>query len=173
MKNLGKIQKLALISLSSIALLASVVLAQNAGTDQGNRKSRPEWRGEHGGHRDGFLQGPMFKHLNLTEDQKAQMKQISESFRERTRTLREQLRSKHEEVHQAMESGTFNEALATQKLTEAAGLQAKLMGEEFKQRQEMLAVLTPEQKTQLDQLRQQFKARRAEFKANRGERGTQ
>ena len=36
------------------------------------------------------------------------------------------------------------------------------MGEQFKLRQEMLAVLTPEQKTQLEQKRAEFKAKRAE-----------
>ena len=44
----------------------------------------------------------------------------------------------------------------------AAALQAKLMGEEFRLRQESLPVLTPEQKTQLEQRREQFKNRRGE-----------
>jgi Spy/CpxP family protein refolding chaperone len=104
----------------------------------------------------------MFKGLNLTDDQKGQMKQISQSFRERNKPLREQLRAKRQELRQAHEGGTFNEALATQKLTESASLQAKLMGERFKLRQEMLAVLTPEQKAQLEQRREEFKAKRAE-----------
>ena len=104
----------------------------------------------------------MFKGINLTDEQKAQMKQISQSFRERNKPLREQLRAKRQELRQAGEGGTFDEALATQKLTETAGLQAKLMGEQFKLRQEMLAVLTPEQKTQLEQKRAEFKAKRAE-----------
>jgi Spy/CpxP family protein refolding chaperone len=47
-----------------------------------------------------------------------------------------------------------------------------MMGEQFKLRQEMLTVLTPEQRTQMEQLREQRKAKRAEFKANRGERRT-
>jgi Spy/CpxP family protein refolding chaperone len=51
--------------------------------------------------------------------------------------------------------------LATQKLQESASLQAKLMGEQFRMRQEMLSVLTPEQKTQLEQKRAEFKAKRA------------
>jgi Spy/CpxP family protein refolding chaperone len=63
-------------------------------------------------------------------------------------------------LRQASEGGTFNEALATQKLTEMASLQAKMMGEEIKLHQEMLSVLTPEQKAQLEQSKAQFKARR-------------
>jgi protein CpxP len=167
MKKLGKFQTLALVSLASISLAVPIVLAQTAGSDQnGQKPARPEWR-EHGkgghGPRGSFERGQMFGQLNLTEDQKTRMKQIHESFGERTKTLREQLRAKRQELHQASEGNTFDEALATQKLQEAASLEAKLMGERFKLHQEMLSVLTAEQKTQLEQ-------KRAEFKANRGER---
>jgi Spy/CpxP family protein refolding chaperone len=97
------------------------------------------------------------------------MKQIKQSFHERNKPLREQLRAKRQELRQAGEGGAFNEALAAQKLTESAGLQAKLMGEHFKLRQEMLAVLTPEQKTQMEQKRAEFKARWAERRAQQNQ----
>lgn len=173
---------LTLVSLSSIVLVASVAFAQTTTTTQDNKeKSRAEWRGhgKRGGHgkgmrrggRDGFGGGGgMFRQLNLTDDQKAKMKQIRGSFGERTMSLRQQLRTKQQELRQANSGGTFNEALATQKLTEQAGLKAKLMGEQFKLHQEMLTVLTAEQRTQMEQMREQRKARRAQFKANRGER---
>ena len=92
------------------------------------------------------------------------MKQIRESFAERNKPLREQLRSKRQELRQANEGGTFNEALATQKLTEMASLEAKLMGERSKLHQEMLSVLTAEQKAQLEQSKAQFKTRRGEMR---------
>ncbi len=178
MKKLANFKMLVLVSLSSILLVASAVFAQTGtGTTAGDRdKGRAEWRtrgrgqGREGDHRGGFMGGPMFEKLNLTDDQKARMKQIRESFSERTKSLREQLRANRQDLRQAEQGGTFNEALATQKLTEGAGLQAKLMGEQFKLRQEMLAVLTPEQKTQLDQMRQQFKSSKGEWKGHRGER---
>ena len=165
---------LALVSLSSIVLLASVAFAQTTGsTHENNEKARGEWQVRRGGHR-GFgkshMGGGGFRNLNLTDDQKARMKQIRESFGERTKSLREQLRAKHRELRQAQQGGTFNEALATQVLSQEAALKAKMMGEQFKLRQEMLAVLTAEQRTQLEQQREERKARRGEF---RGRRGTQ
>ncbi|HEV2884734.1 MAG TPA: Spy/CpxP family protein refolding chaperone [Pyrinomonadaceae bacterium] len=180
MKKISRMRMLALVSLSSIVLVASVAFAQTptTGVDQDNKqKSRGEWRGhgKRGGHR-GFGKGGFgrggakFHNLNLTDDQKARMKQIRESFGERTKSLREQLRAKRQELRQANGSGTFNEALATQVLTQEAGLKAKLMGERFRLHQEMLTVLTAEQRTQMEQLREQRKAKRAEFKAKRGER---
>ena len=110
----------------------------------------------------GMREGGFFKQLNLTEDQKAKMKQIRESFAQSNKPAREQLRAKRQELRQASEGGTFNEALATQKLTEMAALEAKLMGERFKLHQEMLSVLTAEQKAQLEQSKAQFKTRRGE-----------
>jgi protein CpxP len=171
MKKLGKMHKLAIASLSAIALVASMAVAQTVQTDQGATKPQGEWHGRDGkrgkgGHRMGGrgwgMHGAFSKQLNLTDDQKAKMKAIRQGFAERNKPLREELRAKRQELRQANEGGTFNEALATQKLTEMAGLQAKLMGQDFVLRQEMMSVLTPEQKTQLEQQKAQFKANRAE-----------
>jgi Spy/CpxP family protein refolding chaperone len=104
--------------------------------------------------------GGFFRQLNLTEDQKAKIKQIRENFAQTNKPLREQLRAKRQELRQANEGGTFNEALATQKLTEIAPLEAKLMADRAKLHQEMLSVLTAEQKAQLEQSKAQFKTRR-------------
>jgi protein CpxP len=181
MNKLGKIKTLTIASLSAVALAAPIAFAQSTSTTQ---DSSQVTSGRHGGHgkgwgkeggrggrggRRGKMSGMMFRGINLTDDQKAKMKDIGQSFRSRNKSLHEQLRAQRQGLRQAGEGGTFNEALATQKLQESAALQAKLMGEQFKMRQEMLAVLTPEQKTQLEQKRAEFKAR----KANHGERKVQ
>jgi Spy/CpxP family protein refolding chaperone len=160
MKKLGKFRViLAIASLSAVALAASIAVAQSVKTDQANPQGRRhEWRGQgmgRGFHRDG-----PFNRLNLTDDQKAKMKQIRESFAERNKGFLGELKARRQELRQASEGGTFNEALATQKLTETAGLQAKLMSERFKLHQEMLTVLTAEQKVQLEQMKAQFKTHR-------------
>ena len=170
--NKGRFKKLAIASISAIALAGSIAVAQTVTTDQNTQQgSRMEHRGGQGrkGGRGGWGGGMHeggFRQLNLTDDQKAKMKQIHESFAERNKPLREQLRAKRQELRQASEGGTFNEALATQKLTEMASLEAKLMGEEFKLHQETLSVLTAEQKAQLEQSKAQFKARRGEKRSN-------
>ena len=168
--NKGRFKTLAIATLSSIALAASIAVAQTVSTPQSNgQTTRPEWggrgRGDHKGHgMRGMRGGEFFKQLNLTEDQKAKMKQIRQSFAQSNNPLHEQLRAKRQELRQASEGGTFNEALATQKLTEMAGLEAKLMGERFKLHQEMLSVLTAEQKAQLEQTKAQRKSRRGEMR---------
>lgn len=154
--------------LAAPALLAPLVPAQSAGADQSTQANSQTGRRGHGGHRKHRRAGTtrLMKQLNLTEDQQARIKQVKQSHRERTQSLRQEVQAKLQEVRQASTGGVFNEALATQKLTEMAGLRAKLMGARFTMRQQMLAVLTPEQKIQLEQTRAQFKAKRIERRAS-------
>ena len=172
MKKLGKIKILTIAALSALALSVPIVLAQTTRTNQDKQATREE-RGERHGNRWGGggegMHGMMLRGINLTDDQKSKIKQISQSFRERTQPLRQELQTKREALRQEGAGGTFDEALATQKLTETAGLEAKLMGEQFKLRQEILSVLTPEQKTQLEQKRAEFKARGGERRGRKGE----
>src|SRR4051794_40994927 len=161
MKKLGKFKWVAIASLSAVVLTASIAVAQSVKTEgQGGKDQHRGWHGQgmkRGSDREG---GALFSRLNLTDDQKAKLKTIRENFAQSNKPLREQLRAKRQELRQASEGGTFNEALATQKLTESAALEAKLMGERFKLNQEMMSVLTAEQKAQLDQLKAQFKDHR-------------
>jgi Spy/CpxP family protein refolding chaperone len=162
-----RFKTLAIATLSAIALATSIVVAQTVSTGQDNSQGAHKgWHGARGdqrGHGWG-MRGNDFRQLNLTEDQKAKIKQIRETFAQTNKPLMDQLRAKRQELRQANEGGTFNEALATQKLTEMASLEAKLMGERFKLHQESLSVLTAEQKAQLEQSKAQFKARRGEMR---------
>jgi Spy/CpxP family protein refolding chaperone len=168
MKKINKVTVTALSALLAIALAIPVTLAQTPNS-QGGAPTQHEGKGRFGPHRGGHggRMGMAFRKLNLTDAQKAQMKQIHQNYRERTQALRQELHTKMQALREANKGGAFNEALATQTLTETAPLRAKLMGERFKQRQEMMSVLTPEQKTQLAQMREEWKAKREEWKAKR------
>jgi protein CpxP len=170
MKKPGKLKLVAIASLSAVVLVvASIAVAQSVKTGRGNGQGRRrDWRGE--GMKRGFHGGGAFSRLNLTDDQKAKMKQMRDSFAETNKPLLAELRAKRQELRQASEGGTFNEALATQTLTEMAGLQAKLMGARFKLRQDMESVLTAEQKAQLEQLKAQFKTHRGQGRGMGGPR---
>jgi periplasmic protein CpxP/Spy len=178
MKKFGRFQALTTSAVMAVALVAPFAQSPSATTQDAEQGAKQERRGgkrgfgRHHGRRGGLLSGRMAERLNVTDAQKAQMKQIAESYRERMKPLREELRTKRQALRQAQQGNTFNEALAAQALGETAGVKARLMGERFRMRQEMLAVLTPEQKTQLDQMRQEFKTKREQFKSRRAERGT-
>ena len=168
MRKINKLKVTALSALMVGTLAISAILAQSS--NQSDPQKPREGQGHFGGNRGhhGFgMRGGMFRALNLTDAQKEQMKQIRQSYSERTKPLRQELRTKMQGMRQAGQGETFNESMAAQILTETAGLRAKLMGERFKLRQEMMATLTPEQKAKIDQMRERFKAKRAEREAKR------
>jgi P pilus assembly/Cpx signaling pathway, periplasmic inhibitor/zinc-resistance associated protein len=181
MKKFGKMKTIGALSLAAVLGIGSVAAfaqTDNTTPDETKKIAGKERRG--GGKRGGKFRrgkrggakmgGMMFRGINLTEDQKAQLKQIRENFRQTNQPLFEQLKAKQKELRAAKTDGSFNEAVAAQKMTEMASLRAKLMSESFKMRQESLAVLTPEQKAQLEAKRAEYKAKFAERKAKRGER---
>jgi periplasmic protein CpxP/Spy len=152
----------------AMAIASPVALPQSStGNGSGTTASQGN-AGPHSGRHFGRFgwEGRAFRRLGLTDEQKTQMQQIRQDHRANMDSINQQLRSSMRELRQAYQNGTFNEALASQKLVEVAPLKAKLMAERFKMHQEMLAVLTPEQKSQLDQMRSQFKAKRAEQGGN-------
>src|SRR5262245_55608103 len=99
MTKLGKVKTLTIASLSAVALAGSIAFAQTQSIDQNQGDKRMERRheGHDGGWGDrGFGRGFGFAGITLTDDQKARVKQIHESFADRTKGLREQLRAKHQ-----------------------------------------------------------------------------
>ncbi|MCI0486617.1 MAG: Spy/CpxP family protein refolding chaperone [Blastocatellia bacterium] len=165
MKRFNKIHALIIASIMAIAVVIPVAFGQATGGNEGGKRHNRAGMRAFGRDRGAGLSGRFMKQLNLTDDQKAQLKQIHESHRESTLALRKELRAKRQEVRQATQGEFFDEATVQQKLSEAASIEARLMGEQFKVRQESLSVLTVEQKTQLDQLRQEFKSKMEERRA--------
>ena len=111
----------------------------------------------------------LFGDLNLTDAQKAQIKQIHESHGQALEPVGQEIRTKRQELRQLSEGATFDEALVRQKLTEIAGLEAKVMAERHAMYQETLNVLTPEQRTQLEQKKAEMKSRWAERRGQKGQ----
>lgn len=165
MGKVNRIHAIALAATIALAIAVPIGIAQSKGAGE-KRQRHADGRGfeRRGGQRGA---GAMFRNLDLTDAQKAQMKSIRESHSESLRPLMEQIRAKRQEIRQASAGGTFNEALVAQKLSEIAPLEAKMMGERARIHQEMLSVLTAEQKAKLEQSREQRKSRWAERRANK------
>ncbi len=161
MKRLGRIQLLAAAAAMSTALAVPLAFGQNTGTppagsSSGQVAGANGMPGRHMAYRN-RMQRNAFRQLDLTADQKTQIRQIRQKERPEILALRKDVRAKRQEIRQAYQNGSFNEAVATQKLTELAPIEAKLMAERYKVHQEILSVLTPQQKEKLQQLREQRK----------------
>ena len=126
----------------------------------------PQGRGGPGGPRGGFPGGPgrdglgpLARDLNLTDEQKAQIQKITESFQESTRDLHEQLRTLHESEPDPLTSG-FDEAAVRAAAAARAKVDAELAVAHAKMLSQIGAVLTTEQKAQVAAKRQEFSQRR-------------
>ena len=105
------------------------------------------------GARDGL--GPLGRDLNLTDDQKAQIQKITDSFRESDKALHDQLRTLHENEADPL-SGAFNEANVRSAAEARAKIQVELEVSHAKMLSQIAGLLTTEQKAQLAAKRQQF-----------------
>ena len=157
----------AIVLAGSFTLASANVLTFEDG--QGDTPKQHDDSHHRGGHHFRHHRSSMrhaFAKLNLTDEQKEKAKQIRINHKETIKPLKEQLRAKNAEIRESSKDGNFNEALVTQKMTEMASVRAKLFGEKVKMHQEFLAILTPEQKAKLDEMKSQFKSRRAQHSEN-------
>ncbi len=151
-----------------ILLASTLTFAQSSGatTSEGDEifnSTESNMMGDfHHRHHGGRMRAYLAEQLGLTDAQKSQIKQIHQNHKETIKPLVQELRAKRQDLHKSFNADNYDEALATQKFSEMASLKAKLMGEKLKVRKEMLSVLTPEQKAKFEQLKEQFKNRRAE-----------
>src|SRR5207237_2899316 len=93
--------------------------------------------------------------MNLTNDQKAQIQKITDSFRESDKALHDQLRTLRENEADPL-SGAFNEANVRSAAEARAKIQVELEVSHAKMLSQIAGVLTTEQKAQLAAKRQPF-----------------
>jgi Spy/CpxP family protein refolding chaperone len=96
--------------------------------------------------------------LNLTDDQKTQMKAILEKEHPTMKPLHQQERQIDQQLRQYVE-GTFDQAKVATLAAQKAQIQAALTVQETRIHSEMYQLLTADQKTQLKQMEANHEAR--------------
>lgn len=126
--------------------------------ERGDRKAgRGEFGGRHGKH--GFgMRGGMFRGLNLTDAQKEQMKQIREANKPN--------KADFDAIKPLMEAKRNGTITADQEAQLKAFRESR-MSNMKNVHEQMLNVLTAEQKAQLEQQKLERKQKREQFKQNR------
>jgi periplasmic protein CpxP/Spy len=141
----------------TIAILAIVVLGLGAifiFAQKGDRKGGFGGRGF--GDR-GFMR--MAEKLNLSDEQKTQVKTILEDSKTRVKPLMESLRENHKQTENLGTDGNFNEAQVNQIATTQAETSKQLFIEKEKTKAQIFAVLTPEQRVEAAKMKEQMKER--------------
>lgn len=143
-----------------VGILAIVVLVGGAIFVVAQRSAN-NGTGEFGGRRGGPHMGMMFlRGLDLTDDQKAKVKEITEASRTNIQPLAQQLRDGHQKLEALGTDGSFDQAKVEALAAEQSALMGKMIVEKERTKAQIFAILTDEQK-----------AKAAELKKNRPERG--
>jgi protein CpxP len=148
------------------AALALGLAGAGLAADEGGKREGRFGRGSrmHGRH------GGDFRDLNLTDDQKSQLKAMREQQRESLRPLREQQQALREQIRQALESGSPDAARIGQLEIQAHRLRQQMRAEHEKAMAAFVNVLTPEQKAQWEKRKQERQQRFEQFREKRQQR---
>ena len=133
--------KKTITTLAVLALGASLAVAAPQ-AQNGN------WKGGEGRHHRGFMSERMAQKLNLTDAQKAQIKDLNKQFREQNKAFFESARATFKEYRAAKQANDTAKMQQLQPAVDANKAQMKQLREA--QRTQVLSVLTPEQRTQLE-----------------------
>ena len=99
--------------------------------------------------------GPGMRELDLTDDQKQQLKTIAESHRDEFRAAGEKARAAHDGMQALVDADNLDENAIRAKSAEIAAAEAEVMILNAKVRKESMQVLTSEQQAKLKELNDQ------------------
>jgi len=145
-----------LIAAMAVLMASTIVKSQTAE----DAPPPPPMHG-HGFGMHGQMMGFFARKLNLTDDQKAQMKTIMEKERPTMKPLMQQDQQIEQQLRQYVE-GTFDEAKVQALAAQKAQIQAQMTIAQTRTHNEMYQVLTADQKAQLKQLQADREARMKE-----------
>lgn len=156
MTNRFKISLAAAVAALMLAGVAPALIAQQDGPPHGGPGPGPRMRGP-GGPGGPMRGGPMglgpgFHQLDLTDDQKAQLKTIAESHRDEFRAAGQKVGVAREAMRALLEADQIDEGAIRAKSAEVAAAEAEVAILNARVRQQSLQILTSEQQAKLKEL---------------------
>ena len=145
------VRSLLMIAVAGLALAAGIAVAQSQGGEDAPMHGSMH-RGMHG-HMMGGPEFQMFLHkLNLSDDQKAQVKQIFQAERPTLKPLMQQEGQAHLQMMQLVSSGNFDQAKATAIATQEAQTHIQVEVEHAKIHSQIYQLLNSEQKAKVAEM---------------------
>ena len=146
------------IAVLTLAAGTPMLMAQDQQPQQRQQGRGPDGHGGPGMRGPGRPGGPMgfgagFRNLDLTDDQKAQLKKIADARRSDFEAAGQKVRAAREGMRALVEADAINESAIRAKSAEIAAAEADVMILNAKVRQESLQVLTSEQQAKLKEQR--------------------
>ena len=156
-----KVSLAAALAVMTIATAAPMLIAQDqpqrrqgpgfGGPPPGGGPGGPGMRMRGPGGPMGF--GPGFRDLDLSDDQKAQLKSIADSHRDEFRAAGEKVRAIRESMRALVDAESINESAIRAKSAEIAAAEADMLILNAKVRKESMQILTAEQLAKLKEQR--------------------
>jgi periplasmic protein CpxP/Spy len=174
----GIVGAAALVAVAGTAL----VHAQAQGTPAPQeRQAGPGGPGGPWGHGGFGRRGPggpmgdlgLLRGLDLTEDQRAQVRQIMQGHRDEFRAVSERLQAAHRAQQDAVTATPFDENAVRARAADVAAIQADAAVLRAKVHSDVFAVLTPEQQAKAAELKVQREQRMQQFRQQRQQRRQQ
>jgi len=137
---------IAILVISILALGAIFIFAQ---------KGKREGFGGRGFGGGGFMR--LAEKLNLSDEQKTQVKAILEDSKTRIKPLMESMRENHKQAENLGTDGVFNEEQVNRIANSQSETMKQLFIEKEKTKAQIFAVLTAEQRTEAAKMKEQFK----------------
>ena len=140
----SKTAKIALFGVLALALAAGLAFAQAEG-----EKMHHHGMGMHGGFMGGSGMGFPLHALNLTDDQKTQVKQIFQNEKPNIHPLMQQESQAHQQMMQLVTSGNFDQAKATAIASQEAQTHIQMQVEHAKIASQIYQLLSSDQKAKV------------------------
>ncbi len=140
--------KLAVVAVA-LTLSAGIAFAQGEGRGQG---SMPMHHGMHGDFMGGHGLGLPLHQLNLTDDQKAQIKQIFQSEHANMKPLMQQEFLAHQQLIQLVTSGNFDQTKAAAIAAQESQTHVQLQVEHAKIASQIYQLLSSDQKAKVAEM---------------------
>jgi protein CpxP len=134
-------------------LMAQDQPQRRQGPGIGGPRGGPGGPGMRGGMRRPGLGGPEFRNLDLSDDQKAQLRKIRDARQAEFKAASDKLGTAHQGMRALLEADAINEGAIRAKSAEVAAAEADLMILNARVRQESMQVLTSEQLAKLKEAR--------------------
>jgi len=151
-----------IVAAAVLAIGTVFVVAQKSG-----RAGGPGFGPGRGGH----MAGMLLRGLDLTDEQKAKVKEIMEAGKTTVEPLMQQLKENRAKLHEIGTNGTFDQAAVEALAAEQGNTTAKLIVERAKVKAQVFALLTDEQKAKAAEMKQKFGDGMKEHRGFGGKRG--
>jgi periplasmic protein CpxP/Spy len=153
----------AILSIVLVAMGAMFIFAQTADQPEGKRGFGKKGFGKRGEH------ARVFRGLDLTEEQKTQIKQIRETSKQTIQPIREQMKANRQKLAELSANGNFDQAQIQAIAQQQGSLSAQMIVERERVKAQIFQILTPEQKAKAAELKAQRQQKMQERRENRNE----